>query len=694
MQLSNVVDAARGQQTTAAAERYRDNSPRREANERERAGTGLTVLDSPEQVEARAARLLQQGEVTLEAVVEAARSDTGDRPQLLERIIGASKDFQAVSFLARGSRAAAAVARISMAQGGREIPLGTGFLVSPRLLMTNNHVLPDEEAAQRVLIEFGAQVGIDNLPATPVRHQLDPTTLFLTDRLLDFTLVAVRPADDGTRPGDRFGWNPLVLQQGKIVIGEPVNIIGHPMGRLMEISIRNNRLSSQLDDFLHYETDTEPGNSGSPVFNDQWEIVALHHSGVPRTNEKGRFLRHDGRVWKPGDGDDAVDWVANEGVRVSVMLRHLAELETTESQRAVLAEMGPQSGLAGAVDGAVVAAPGPVAPVTPEAAAAVVAAAATAGVGAIETAGRSGVTGRLVTGRAAQIVFLHGRGQQGRDPADLRRTWAAGLNQGLTRAGLPPVDPDGAYFPYYGDVLVEGLQDREAAMLPAEDWRTDPAAAVAPAAPSTRRIYEEMLDEAARRAGMPALEPGETAEEGLVGRITGGLVGSLRSRLGWLAARSGLDDLTISLVFRDVAAYLDDQQLRKSVLHAVQETLPPAGTVVLVSHSLGTVVAMDLLSELPAGLRVGLLVTAGSPLGMDSVYRRLLVGKPQRPDVDRWTNVWSAADAVAIGCPLARTWAGQLEELLVDNPKDRAHSIEEYLGHAPVAAAISDGLGR
>lgn len=143
-----------------------------------------------------------------------------------------------------------------------------------------------------------------------------------------------------------------------------------------------------------------------------------------------------------------------------------------------------------------------------------------------------------------------------------------------------------------------------------------------------------------------------------------------------------------------MAAYLDDQQLRKSVLHAVQETLPPAGTVVLVSHSLGTVVAMDLLSELPAGLRVGLLVTAGSPLGMDSVYRRLLVGKPQRPDVDRWTNVWSAADAVAIGCPLARTWAGQLEELLVDNPKDRAHSIEEYLGHAPVAAAISDGLGR
>jgi len=312
------------------------------------------------------------------------------------------------------------------------------------------------------------------------------------------------------------------------------------------------------------------------------------------------------------------------------------------------------------------------------------------GAAAVEAAGR-GLAGRAATLRGgARLVFLHGRGQQGRDPAALRRSWVAGLNQGLTRAGLDPVDPDDAFFPFYGDRLAEGLRAHETVPVPAETWVTDPATAAASAAPSTRRLYDELLGEAARRAGMPAAAAAQPPEEGF-GDFAAGLVRRLQPQLSWLAARSGLDDLTIAWVFRDVAAYLDDEQLRKSVLDAVKETLPPDGDVVLVSHSLGTVVAMDLLTELPPGLRVGLLVTAGSPLGMDSVQRRLLAGGPRRPDVGRWTNVWAAADAVAIGCPLADDW-GPLEELLVDNPKDRAHSIEEYLAHAPVAAAVRGGL--
>jgi hypothetical protein len=568
--------------------------------------------------------------------------------------------------------------------------------------MTNNHVFPDSASARAVVVDFGAQVGIDNLPAVPLRYLLDPDTLFVTDKLLDFSVVAVRRDAAGQLAGERFGWNPLVLQQGKIVVGEPVNIIGHPMGRLMEISIRNNRLVSELEKFLHYETDTEPGNSGSPVFNDQWEVIALHHSGVPATDGKGRFLRKDGTVWRPGDGDDAIDWVANEGARVSVILRRLAELAVTAAQRAVLVELGPQSGLAtpdgapltgpvvsptiataslaspaGSVAGPVAASPAPA-----------TAAAAAPIAGAIEAVGLVGRAG--VAGGATQLVFLHGRGQQGRDPAELRRAWTAGLNRGLTEAGLDALDPHDAYFPFYGDRLVEGLQAHESVPVPAETWLTDPATAAAPAVPSTRLVYAELLDGAARQAGMPAAEA-PPPEEGLRD-IAGGLVRRLQPQLSWLAARSGLDELTIAWVFRDVAAYLDDKQLRKAVLEAVKETLPPAGRVVLVSHSLGTVVAMDLLTELPSALRVGLLVTAGSPLGMDAVYNRLLTGGAHRPDVDRWTNVWAAADAVAIGCPLADDWPGQLEELLVDNPKDRAHSIEEYLSHRQVAAVVHAGL--
>ena len=47
-------------------------------------------------------------------------------------------------------------------------------------------------------------------------------------------------------------------------------------------------------DFLYYRTDTEPGSSGSPCFNDPWELVALHHSGVPDLDREGHILRTDG----------------------------------------------------------------------------------------------------------------------------------------------------------------------------------------------------------------------------------------------------------------------------------------------------------------------------------------------------------------------------------------------------------------
>src|SRR6266487_4158568 len=99
----------------------------------------------------------------------------------------------------------------------------------------------------------------------------------------------------------------------------------------------------------------------------------------------------------------------------------------------------------------------------------------------------------------------------------------------------------------------------------------------------------------------------------------GGLVGKLQKQLSWLANRSGLDEVLIAAVFRDVAAYLDRNEIRQLVLDTVLERFPTSGRVVLVSHSLGTVVAMDLLTRLPDQVEVAQLVTAGSPLGMDTV---------------------------------------------------------------------------
>jgi endonuclease G, mitochondrial len=517
------------------------------------------------------------------------------------------------------------------------------------------------ETARQVVVEFGAEVDINNVPIAPTRFQLDPATFYVTDAQLDFTLVLVWPGADGRSPGELLGWNRLIVQQGKIVIGEPVDIIGHPAGRLKELVPRNNGLLWQHEDFLQYATDTEPGSSGSPVFNDQWEVVALHHAGVP------------------GEADG--EWVANEGARVSVILKRLAALELDAERRAILAEMGPESGLAAV-----------------EAAGTTAVAASAAGTAIEATAARRGLQARpSAFGGNRHLVFLHGRGQEGKDPDGLRRAWTAGLNRGLTLASLAQIDPIDVWFPFYADRMAEAIRSRESVVVPVDTIdliSANPAEAMAPTTPTTRLLYQELIEEAAAKAGMPPeYASGEATgdagvrseEEGLVG-ILGGLTGRLQNQLSWIAARSGLDDLVIAQFLRDVATYLDEPRVRQAVLDTVAETMPTAGAVTLVGHSLGSVVALDLMTRLPTGVDLEVLVTAGSPLGLDAVFRRLLVGGPNRPKrAGRWLNVWCPADPVTIGCPLRDDWKGQLDEVAVNNPKEQAHAISEYMAHPAIA---------
>ncbi|MFG2222052.1 trypsin-like peptidase domain-containing protein [Streptomyces sp. NPDC048644] len=671
-------------QAAAAARRYRDTGDERRLAE-EQLAAGKRFPDSREAVAARARRLLDRAGVPAAAAVAKIHADALDLPVTNERIIGISNELQPWSFLPRGARAAATVTRISLRRAGRELPQGTGFLVSPRLLMTNHHVLPDPATAHSCFVEFNAQVTIDNTPDAGVRMELDPDTLFLADEHLDFALVHVRPA--GSRaPGEIFGWNELSAQLGTVVVGEPVNVIGHPGGRLKEIAVRSNALLVRLDAFLQYAADTEPGNSGSPVFNDQWEVVALHHLGVPRTDDRGRVLRHDGRPWQRSDGDDAVDYVANEGIRISAVLAHLAALPLDSRRRSLLAEMGTESGLAY----------GPGHPVTPLPGGPLEGGTPRPGPDASgefgESLHRTGLRARPgAFGGTRSLAFLHGRSQQGKDPEALRRDWTGGLNQGLTRAGATPLAPADIWFPYYGDLLATATghpADEALDAVPAPPLTpsaSSPAELLAPPGPA-EEIYRQLIAETARATGLPPDD--RPATEGL----TETLVARLRRQLGWLAARTDLDEWVIAATLSDVAAYLGDRQIRGRVLDCVLETLPATGALVWVTHSLGTVVAMDLVSRLPAGLRPLTLVTVGSPLGLDAVHRRLLRPGTERPaSVTDWINVWCPTDAVAVGCPLAPVW-GEVTDIAVINARDRAHRIDAYLSHPEVAARLAQAL--
>jgi len=258
----------------------------------------------------------------------------------LERILGKS-DLVGVNYLEIGLATARTVARIQVRdQRGRVLGFGTGSMVSPNLMLTNNHVLESADIAQRSLADFNYQDDANFIPRQAITFPLDPARFFYTDPDLDFTLVAVSPmATDGKTPLSAFGWLHLLSSSGKALVGEYVSIIQHPEGSTKQLALRENKLVGLKRQFIHYETDTQPGSSGSPVFNDQWDVVALHHAGVKKVDEQGRPLTADGRLWKPSMGAEQLAWVANEGVRISSIMASLKRRRWTRQHKTLIDEL-------------------------------------------------------------------------------------------------------------------------------------------------------------------------------------------------------------------------------------------------------------------------------------------------------------------------------------------------------------------
>jgi endonuclease G, mitochondrial len=257
--------------------------------------------------------------------------------QLVERVIGATRDFLAVAFLDRAVQAARSVGRIETRLPDGRRSYGTGFLVSSRLLLTNNHVFPAFELAANSTVEFDYQLDYMDQPLRIHRFAVQPDIFFLTDKALDFSLVAIAPTASTGRLLADYGWCPLIKEEGKILVGEPINIVQHPRGEMKQVVIRENHLLDLVDNapFAHYEADTEPGSSGSPVFNDRWEVVALHHSGVPATDSQGRFLDVNGGLWTNGDDPQRLAWIANEGIRVSRLMAFIENAPVKAHERSL-----------------------------------------------------------------------------------------------------------------------------------------------------------------------------------------------------------------------------------------------------------------------------------------------------------------------------------------------------------------------
>ncbi|WP_420749363.1 trypsin-like serine peptidase [Rhodococcus sp. O3] len=205
----------------------------------------------------------------------------------LEKVFGHDR-YQSLTWYRHGLSRCRAVAQVCTPS---EDGVGTGFVVvgrdlhpdlPERVLVTNGHVVPEGVAAADAVVVF---------------HARDACT----DRFRPVRCWWYAPSDGAgldTSVLELDGWpgdvEPLPVA-ARLPALEPrpprAYLIGHPRGlQQPQFSLQDNIVLDYDDTRVHYRSPTEGGSSGSPVFDDQWRLIGLHHAGgvdIPRLNHKG-----------------------------------------------------------------------------------------------------------------------------------------------------------------------------------------------------------------------------------------------------------------------------------------------------------------------------------------------------------------------------------------------------------------------
>lgn len=202
----------------------------------------------------------------------------------LEKILG-DAGVVTHSWYRRGLARSRAVAQIRH-RGGRAV--GTGFLVRAGdlepdwinlgvVLVTNSHVLAPNPKSDETLSPEQTEVELQALAmegASRSNVEVKDIVWSSPPNELDATVAhLVEP------PGDLVDPCPITPFRPRLDGKQRVYVIGHPEGRELSYSIDDNILLDYDDHFIHYRAPTEPGSSGSPVFNRDWDVIGLHHAG-------------------------------------------------------------------------------------------------------------------------------------------------------------------------------------------------------------------------------------------------------------------------------------------------------------------------------------------------------------------------------------------------------------------------------
>ena len=227
----------------------------------------------------------------------------------LEKVLGNDR-YLTMTWYIKGLERCRAVARIETSNAA---PVGTGFLVSGKslhphlpdiVLMTNGHVVPGQISAANAVVTFrGADAGGASVQTFRVVRQ------WWSDGPeaghLDTTLLELDSIPESVEPVPLAAGVPDM----QATVTPRAYVIGHPLGREQpQFSLQDNKLLAIAEKLLHYRSPTDPGSSGSPVFDEDWNLIGIHHAG---RDEMPRL-----------DGEPGV-YGANEGIRLSAIIDEL-----------------------------------------------------------------------------------------------------------------------------------------------------------------------------------------------------------------------------------------------------------------------------------------------------------------------------------------------------------------------------------
>jgi hypothetical protein len=296
-----------------------------------------------------------------------------------------------------------------------------------------------------------------------------------------------------------------------------------------------------------------------------------------------------------------------------------------------------------------------------------------------------------------QLLLVHGRAQEKKDSIALKAEWLDALNDGLAKSNLSlPIPEKDVRFPFYGDTLydmVEGKSSADAAKIIVRGDGLDVAERE-----FTRAILTEIKDKAGiTDAEVLALMAPDVVDRGPLNWEW--LQGILKAIDRHVPHGSGE---SIALFTHDVYQYLKNSGIRDTIDEGVAAAVTPGVETVVVSHSLGTVVAYNVLRQRghAGGWKVPLFVTVGSPLAVTEIRKTLRSFAPIRcPEcAASWFNAMDERDVVALypldtnQFPLAPPKPVIENKTNVRNKTQNRHGIAGYLDDKEVARRIYNAL--